>query len=75
MRTEEEILKDFSKLGWEVVDRNKDHLTLFNLRKDTRIFMYFKSKRLSFHDKVDLKVFRLVVELTKCWGWLDEEED
>ena len=70
MRTEQEILKDFSKIGWKVVTNNASCMVLFNLKKGARIFIYYKSKKISFFDKVDFKVFKLLHELFKCWGWI-----
>lgn len=69
-RTEQEILKDFEKLGWKVDVNNSSCMVLFNLKKGTRIFIYYKSKKISFHDKVDFKVFKLLNELFICWGCL-----
>lgn len=70
IRTEEEILKDFEKIGWKVIVSNSLCMALFNLKKSTRIFINYKSKKISFDDKVDFKVFKLLNELFICWGWL-----
>lgn len=70
MRTEEQILKDFEKLGYEIVTRNKKVIVLYSLKRDTRIFIYLKTKQVSFHDKMILKEHKLLNELFTIWNWL-----
>ena len=69
MRTEKEILNDLSKLGWESITRTDKQITLFNLKKDTRIFIYLKSKSISFQEKVNFKTFTLICDLVNSLGW------
>lgn len=70
MTLEEEILKDFGKLGYEVVTNNNSVIVLFNLKKDIRIFIYKKSKRVSFQDRMTLSEHKLLNELFQIWNWL-----
>lgn len=69
MRTEKEILNDLSKLGWKPITRTDNQITLFNLKKDTRIFIYLKSKSISFQEKVNFKTFTLICDLVNSLGW------
>ena len=69
MRTEEEILRDLSKLGWEPITRTDKQITLFNLKKGTRIFIYLKSKNIFFQEKVNFKTFTLICDLVNSLGW------
>lgn len=69
MRTEKEILNDLSKLGWKPTSRTDKNITLFNLKKGTRIFIYLKSKSISFQEKVNFKTFTLICDLVNSLGW------
>ena len=70
MRTEEEVLKDFRKLGYQVVTNNNSIIGLYNKERETRIFIYKKSKRVSFHDRMTLSEHKLLHELFQIWNWL-----
>ena len=69
-RAEEEVLKDFSKIGYKVVTNNNSVIVLYNKKRDTRIFIYKKIKRVSFHDRMTLSEHKLLHELFQIWNWL-----
>ena len=89
IRTEEEILKDFEKLGWIVVDNNVD-LVLKRLVKEMFIEIYpycyihiNKEKQtysvIDIHNganyryELSMKEHKLLHELFICWGWLEND--
>ena len=90
IRTEEEILKDFEKLGWIVVDNNVD-LVLKRLEKEMFIEIYpycyihiNKEKQtysvIDIHNganyryELSMKEHKLLHELFICWGWLENDK-
>ena len=72
MRTEQDILKDFEKLGFKV-ERNSDALCLLSMN-DFKIDIrkYGRKYSISEWDYLDIQEHKLLHELFKCWGWLDE---
>ena len=70
MRAEEEVLKDFSKIGYKVVTNNNSVIVLYNKKRDTRIFIYKKRKKVSFQYVMTLAEHKLLHELFQIWNWL-----
>ena len=80
MRTEEEILKDFEKLEYEIQQNNKIRLIMYCY--DISIYIdkfeqtFGKEDTLSNEaNRFDMQEHKLLHELFTCWGWLDEEKD
>ena len=88
MRTEEEVLKDFEKLGYKVESNNSFYLRLgiqidenhFDQRKilinkDSK--NYSKYILLDFEEDRSLNItmqeHQLLNELFNLWGWINEE--
>ena len=71
-RTEQDILKDFEKLGYVIVDNNKYELILV---KDMKFHLII-NKELKHYMVVALtptltmQEHKLLSELFECWGWL-----
>lgn len=71
-KTEQEILKDFEKLGYVIVDNNKYELILV---KDMKFHLII-NKELKHYMVValtpilTLQEHKLLNELFICWGWL-----
>ena len=76
--TEQEILKKFKELGYEVKNIYDD-LILTCIEKNT-IIVIDKIRKTYFareidvmaHQLLDRKEHHLLTELFKCWGWFDE---
>lgn len=79
-RTEQEILKDFKKLGYKVKENTDNVLVLTT--KDNHTFLmiskHFKQYELEYtfcHQAcaslwISLEEHKLLHELFACWGWL-----
>ena len=83
MRTEQEVLNDFEKLGYEVIKDNdyiylKQHLNYINEVEESKcIYINFKKKQYSclndfykFEENVTMQEHKLLTDLFKIWGWL-----
>ena len=76
MRTEQDILKDFAKLGYSVILNKNFVVYLRNLGCVMRIDRITKEYKLYMESANDiavpikLKEHKLLHELFKCWGWL-----
>lgn len=70
MRTEKEILRDFNRSGFKIVENNQRWIVLLKTRTDERLFIYKKKKVYSAHFKVSVRVHKLINELYQVWGWL-----
>lgn len=75
MRTEEQVLKDFERLGYEIIQNNDTRLVLQN--DDIEIYFYKKDKEYDKEDifsneanRIDILEHILINELIKVWGWL-----
>ena len=81
IRTEEEILKDFEKLGLihaYIEDDETPYKVLILEDEDAEsieIALYLKEIMVSDCMSINLEKLKLLIELFKCWGWLDEEKD
>ena len=80
IRTEEEILKEFEKLGYEIQQNNKIRLIMY--WGDIQIYIdkfeqTFGKEDISYKEanRFDMQEHKLLNELFKCWEWLDEKED
>ena len=87
IRTEEEILKDFGKLGY-YINEIPGAITLANHNKQKIIYVNKNKKQyevcvvgLNIDDiylpsqPITMQEHKLLHELFLCWGWLDEEKD
>lgn len=84
MRTEEEILKDFENLGYEV-DNNEIalalnfHEELGRIIRNTIIFVSKRKKRYvvrstsEISQSIGMKEHKLLNELFTIWGWLEND--
>lgn len=70
MRTEEEVLKDFEKLGWKVVNNSNAILLLSMNDYEIDIRKYGKKYTLSNWDYIDMQEHSLLTELFTIWKWL-----
>jgi hypothetical protein len=75
MRTEEEVLKDFEKLGYEIVSNGSGFIKLNNKGDMIRISKYSMWYRSYFEDSelavpIDMQEHKLLNELFSIWGWL-----
>lgn len=80
MRTEQEVLKDFEDLGYEVVCNNNLRIKLENNGEIIAISKYscwYSSKRYDEYNKyegisvpIGMKEHKLLNELFTIWGWL-----
>ena len=75
MRTEEEVLKDFKKLGYKI--RRNNTFKYISLRCDTEtnlgIIIYLKTRTYEFNGEgmfLDMQEHKLLNELFSIWGWL-----
>ena len=80
IRTEEEILKDFEKLGYKVVGNSDVFIKLYNNGDTIRISKYSRWYSAYEEDErvsipIDMQEHKLLHELFTCWRWLDEKED
>lgn len=74
-RTEQDILKDFEKLGYEVIQNNNIKIVLQN--DDIEIYIYKSFKEYGKEDifsneanRFDMQEHKLLHELFTCWGWI-----
>ena len=83
IRTEQEILKEFEKIGLEVIENTEEALvfrsTLQKFSFDERYTLTIYKTDKHFFPKEDCAITVdecfLLCELFKCWGWLDEIKD
>lgn len=82
-KTEQEILKEFEKIGLEVIENTEEVLvfrsTLQKFSFDERYTLTISKEAMHFFPKDDCAITVdecfLLCELFKCWGWLDEIKD
>ena len=84
MRTEQEVLKDFEELGFEVVcDSDKElilerkfqhcHMIIQRIHINKQLISYSKSQFLYDYDSpfnLDMQEHKLLNELFKIWWWI-----
>ena len=70
MRTEEEVLKDFEKLGWKVLNNSNAILLLSMNDYEIDIRKYGKKYTISSWDYIDMQEHKLLNELFTIWGWI-----
>ena len=70
MRTEEQVLKDFEKLGYEVKENSNSLLALSMNDFKINIRKYAKKYSVSDWDYIDMQEHKLIHELFTIWGWL-----
>lgn len=76
MRTEEEVLEDFRKIG--TILKNDENMLFINIlncvieidKKNKCYFCYDVFKRQPISEKISLNEHKLINELFKIWGWL-----
>ena len=67
MRTEQEVLKDFEKLGWKVIENNKNWLKIENMEHEILICKMVEEYCCDWIFKNEHK---LLNELFTIWGWI-----
>ena len=70
IRTEKEILKDFEKLGYFIVENSNAFLKLELNDFEIKIEKYAKKYCASDWEYIDIQEHKLLHELFICWGWL-----
>ena len=71
MRTEQEILKGFEKLGWECTRNDEDRLTLrYSDSCPCAIWIDKNDKHYSSNTIIDMQEHKILNELFTLWGWL-----
>ena len=70
-RTEQEILKDFEKLGWKVT-QNDDSCMIICFDSFARIVILKCNKEYAINNLFNMQEHKLLTDLFLCWGWLDE---
>lgn len=75
MRTEEEVLKDFEKLGYDIIYNGQHYIKLNNNGYMMRISkMTKKYKCYDEYSKlaipIEIEEHKLLTELFSIWGWL-----
>lgn len=70
-RTEQEVLKDFEKLGYEVVRNDDGWLELEIVGTDVSMMICKLDNNYDFvGDPLTIQEHKLLNELFECWGWL-----
>lgn len=71
MRTEQDVLNDFEKLGWYVARNDEDDFTL-RLKGNTTCAICIDklTKEYSMSCYLDLPEHKLLNELFTIWGWI-----
>lgn len=72
-RTEQEILKDFEKLGWKVT-QNDDSFIIICFDDFARIIIIKCTKTYSVGNLCNIQEHKLLNELFTVWGWLKEDK-
>ena len=69
MRTEQDVLNDFEKLGWKILINNKEEITLrygwVGKLFISRCFKYYQ-----FECSINIQEHKLLNELFIIWGWI-----
>ena len=68
-RTEQEILKEFEKLGWEVT-QNDNGFIILCLSNIARIVILKQAKNYHINGLSNMQEHKLLNELFECYGWL-----
>ena len=75
MRTEEEVLKDFEKLGYKIKENTNIELVLgtkfffIKFKELSKVYhTYFEDSKL--HSTINMQEHKLLNELFSIWGWL-----
>ena len=72
MRTEQDVLNDFEKLGWYVSRNDEDDFTLRLKGNPTcAIWIDKLTKEYSMSCCLDMQEHKLLNELFTIWGWLE----
>ena len=83
MRTEQDVLNDFEKLEWKIIENNEDELVLLQSFKNKigyyllkiykPIGVYRKMciiKNEDYSADIELQEHKLLNELFQIWGWI-----
>lgn len=71
MRTEQDVLNDFEKLGWECTRNDEVRLTLrFSDSYPCSIWIDKNEKCYSSNTCIDIQEHKLLNELFTIWGWI-----
>ena len=75
MRTEEEVLKDFEKLGYKIKENTNIELVLgtkfffIKFKKLSKVYhTYYEDSKLQ--STINMQEHKLLNELFSIWGWL-----
>lgn len=68
MRTKREIIEDFKKLGFTIIE-NKELLTFCRFLEYIAFFKKDKLVNTSDYYYINMKELKLIYELCKFWGW------
>ena len=68
-RTEQEILKDFEKLGWKVT-QNDDSCMIICFNGFARIVILKCAKQYSINNLCNMQEHKLLNELFEVWQWI-----
>lgn len=71
MRTEQDVLNDFEKLGWYVARNDEDDFTL-RLKENLTCAIWIDklTKEYSMSCCLDMQEHKLLNELFQIWGWI-----
>ena len=69
-RTEQEILKDFEKLGYRAT---KSNVRLKLRNKKSCISIMFETKTINCYKPITIQEHKLLHELFTAWRWLKED--
>ena len=77
MRTEQEILNDFKKLGFDVI-LNSDYFIYFRrfdcimrFDKQTKVYACCMHNANDLTISIEFEYYKLLHELFECWGWIE----
>ena len=75
MRTENEVIKDFKKLGYDIIENDNMCLKINIDDCVIRISKYSKEYKCYWKDRqlasvIDMQEHKLLTELFTIWGWL-----
>ena len=77
MRTEQEVLNDFEKLGYSII-KNEWFLELINTNNGITIDIdfedkeYWKENSYRYTMRFTMQEHKLLTDLFKIWGWLND---
>lgn len=71
MRTEQDVLNDFEKLGWKVTENDDEDLTLrYSKIPSLAIWVDKNKKCYSSNTCIDIQEHKILNELFYIWNWI-----